>query len=120
MGTVAMKASNLEKVIITRFLEDPAVKPVKRSIDFESVDVVGREFTGVGFVTDFRRAEEMRLFGDDSSMRWGRVGAWLNVSRVETGYIVYVDGGYLTAMEGYTYGEDWPAEVEQVELYDLK
>jgi hypothetical protein len=50
----------------------------------------------------------------------GRVGAWLNVSRVETGYIVYVDGGYLTAMEGYTYGEDWPAEVEQVELYDLK
>jgi hypothetical protein len=61
------------------------VKLVKRSIDFESVDVVGREFTGVGFVTDFRRAEEMRLFGDDSSMRWGGLvpGSMCRESRLD-------------------------------------
>jgi hypothetical protein len=40
--------------------------------------------------------------------------------RDETGYLVYIDDGYVTSVEGYTYGDEWPDQIEQVELYELK
>jgi hypothetical protein len=112
--------SNLEKAVIERFLADPAVKPNKRSVDFEAVNVSSREFTGAGFLTDFQRTDELKLFDESVSLRWGKVGARLNASQTDTGYLVYIDEGYLSMIEGYTYGEDWPVEVEQLEIYDLE
>lgn len=115
-----MKANDLEKAVVGRFLADPAVMPNKLIIDFEVVVVSSRDFTGVGFLTNFQRCEELKLFNDDVSMRWGNVGARLNEAHIDTGYVIYVDEGYLTTVEGFTYGEDvWPEEVTQVELYAL-
>jgi hypothetical protein len=48
------------------------------------------------------------------------VKARLNASKLETGYVVYVDNGYLTTIEGYTYGDDWPESIGSFELYELK
>lgn len=115
-----MRVNNLEKAVVERFLADPAERPNKRSIDFEAVNVRSREFTGAGFITEFQRADELKLFPENISRRWGKIGARLNASLVDTGYLIYIDEGYLTAIEGYTYGEDWPAEIEQVEFYNLK
>jgi len=75
----------------------------------------------VGFMTEFVPSPELKLFDDNASLRWGDVGARLNTARTETGYLVYVDGGQITAVEGYTYGgEAWPGRVESVEWYELK
>lgn len=115
-----MTVSNIEKAVIERFLADPAMRPNRRSINFESVNVRSREFTGAGFITDFQRSDELSLFDESISLRWGKIGARLNASRTDTGYLVYIDKGYLSAIEGYTYGEDWPAEIEQLEIYDLE
>lgn len=54
-----------------------------------------RTLTGVGFFTDFERDEALRLFEDPKSLRWGKVGARLNSNRIEAGFLVYIDGGYL-------------------------
>ena len=62
----------------------------------------------------------MKLFNDGVSLRWGKIGARLNVAKIETGYLVYVDDGYLTAVEGYTYGDEWPNQIDRMELYELK
>jgi hypothetical protein len=75
----------------------------------------------VGFLTEFERSPELKLFDAQASLRWGDIGARLNATRTETGYLVYVDGGYITAVEGYTYsGEKWPTQVESIEWYELK
>jgi hypothetical protein len=66
--------------------------------------VTSRRYTGAGFLTDLDRSEALRLFDEEVSLRAGRVGARLNSNRLETGYLVYIDNGYLTTLEGYTFG----------------
>lgn len=114
-----MKANSLERTVIEKMLADPGVNPIKHTVNFDSVIVIERRFTGVGFFTDFQYSQETKLFDSSVSLRWGKVGARLNESKLETGYLVYVDDGHITTIEGYTYGEDWPKQVEQVEWYTL-
>lgn len=118
--TEPMKATELEQLVIGSMLADHELKPIRATVNFDAVVVGEREFTGVGFLTEFERSEELKLFGADVSLRWGKVGARLNASKTETGCLVYVDGGYVTTIEGYTYGDEWPDQVEQIELYELK
>jgi hypothetical protein len=115
-----MKITELEKIVIERMLVDRTLKPVKLAVDFDRVSIRDREFTGAGFLTEFERSEELKLFDDKTSLRWGKVGARLNASELETGYLIYVDDGFLTTIEGYTYGEEWPHQIEQIDLYELK
>lgn len=112
-----MKPNSLEKTLIEKMLADPEVNPIKHTVNFDSVIVIERRFTGVGFFTDFQYSPETKLFDSSVSLRWGKVVARLNESKLETGYLVYVDDGYLTTIEGYTYGEDWPEQVEKIEWY---
>ena len=113
-----MKLTELEKSVIESMLADVALSPT-RVLRTDAVVVLDRELTGAGFITELRRSPELKLFGDSASMRWGRVGARLNAAKIETSYLLYVDDGYLTTVEGYTYGEEWPSSIEEIELYEL-
>lgn len=115
-----MKTIELESLVIRSLLADPELKPIRSNVNFDSVVVSDRELTGGGFLTEFLRSLELRLFESDVSLRWGKVGARLNASKIETGYLVYVDDGYVTSVEGYTYGDAWPNQIDQIELYELK
>jgi hypothetical protein len=114
-----MKATELEKAVIERMLADRELRPIRSTVDFEKVTVSDREFTGAGFLTEFERSQELKLFDDGVSLRWGQVGARLNASKIETAYLVYIDDGYLTGVEGYTYGDEWPNQIDRMELYEL-
>jgi len=114
-----MKLTKLEKQVIATMIADPGVAAARAAPNFEDVIVTAREFTGVGFLTELERSENLRIFNEDVTFRWGKVGARLNASATESGYVVYVDDGYITGVEGYTYGETWPSSVEEFELYEL-
>ena len=115
----ALKLTELEIFVLECMLADDEVQPHTRELHPEAVIVIDRKFTGVGFLADLQQSPELKLFDDGVSMRWGKVGARLNAKKIETGFLVYVDDGYLTTIEGYTYGEEWPAKVEEVEFYTL-
>ena len=115
-----MKITQLEVEIIRRFLADRDLDLSKRTVVAGEVNVLDRSFSGIGFMTEFEKTNAMRVFEDSRSLRWGKVGARLNANRVETGYLVYVDDGYVTALEGYTYGGlEWPSKVNEIECYDF-
>lgn len=114
-----MKLTDIEESVLGHMLADNTLPPRRGELHAEAVVVVDREFTAVGFLTELQRSPQLKLFDDEVSMRWGGVGARLNAAKIETGYLVYVDTGYVTAIEGYTYGDEWPAKVEQVEFYTL-
>jgi hypothetical protein len=116
---MSMKVSPIERAVIEAMLADRDLKPVLLTVDFDAVTVIDREFSGVGFLTECERSDVLKLFGNDVFLRWGNVGARLNASKLETGYIVYVDNGYVTGVEGFTYGEPWPDVVKEFELYEL-
>ena len=50
-------------------------------------------------------------------MRWTKASARLGPTQVETGYVIYVDNGYVTAIEAHTYGESWPTEIWPLNFY---
>lgn len=114
-----MRATELEKAVIENMLADRELRPLRSTVNFDEVTVSDREFTGAGFLAEFERSQHLKLFDDGVSLRWGKVGARLNASKVETAYLVYVDDGYLTTVEGYTYGDEWPIQIDRVELYEL-
>lgn len=115
------RLNGLERAVLEKFLTDKDLSALMSRVDLDAVKVAKRSLTGVGFFADFERNEALHVFGDMRSVRWGKVGARLNAERIETGYLVYVDKGYLTGLEGYTYGgQEWPDEITDVEVYDLK
>jgi len=114
-----MQPNSLEKSVVEKLLADTSVKPTRASVRWNAVSVKSRSMTGAGFLTEFEPSPELKAFADEVSLRWGKVGARLNVARTESGYLVYVDGGLISAVEGYTYGEEWPNEVDSIEWYEL-
>lgn len=115
-----MNVTNLERAIVAWLLLDPKLQPLRSDVNFAKINVVARDFTGVGFLTHFEPSEETKLFEDRVKLRWGQVGARLNSPKIETAYVVYVDNGYLKTIEGYTYGDDWPDPIDSIELYELQ
>jgi len=115
-----MLPTDLERTLVEKMLADVTLEPAKRSVQWDAVNVRDRSFTGAGFMTEFDCSAELKLFPVEVSLRWGNVGARINASRIETGYLVYVDGGQITAVEGYTYGDEWPSTIDSVEWYELK
>ncbi|AKU92477.1 hypothetical protein [Vulgatibacter incomptus] len=115
-----MKATELEQKVIERMLADRGLNPLRSRVDFASVEVLDRWFSGVGFMAEFVDSEELQVFDAEVSLRWGDVGARLNSERIETGYLVYVDAGRVSTIEGYTYGDEWPEQVEKFELYEIR
>ncbi len=114
-----MSTESLESAVISRMLDDPELSPCLRSLDPLSLVMSERNFSQVGFITSFARTSGTKLFGDDISMRWGKVIVRIN-SEIDVDFVVYVDDGYLTGIEGCTFGgELWPSEIEAFELTDL-
>lgn len=47
------------------------------------------------------------------------IGAKIN-GNIEVGFFIHVEDGYLRKIEGYTFSEDWPEEIDSVEFFEIK
>jgi hypothetical protein len=113
-----MNLNKLEKMIIIQFLTRKDVSIQDENAFFSDLSIENREFTGVGFITELNQSEKLKIDVNGESYKWGDLGAKLNFS-VDTGYLIYVENGYISAIEGYTYAEDWPENIEQIEIYTI-
>lgn len=112
--------TSLEAAVIKRMLEDPQLAPTRRTVDPSlSLVVEERSMTGAGFITSFVQNTAGQLFGDGVSMRWGETLGRLN-AKVDVDFVMYVDDGFLTGLEGVTFGgEPWPSVVTDFELMEM-
>ncbi len=110
----------LETAVINRMLADPQLSPRCRALDLSNPLVVEeRNLDEVGFITTIARNGAAKLFADDVSLRWGEVAGRLN-SEVDVDFVVYVDHGFVNAVEGVTFGgELWPSSVKEFELTEI-
>lgn len=72
---------------------------------------IRREMSGVGFFTHFDVPAEAPRLKHCASLRFGDVTAELEGLQHGTGFVLFVDGGLLTMLEGYTYDEAWPPAI---------
>jgi len=107
--------NEIEKEIIKSFLKINNFNEDFYGKAFESLEVMNRRMTGVGFYTDLvtnKAFKEERL----KSLRWTKAGALLN-HNLKVGFLVYVDEFKINCIEGFTYGDTaWPKKITSFEM----
>lgn len=84
---------------------------------YENLKVIKRTYTGVGFYTEFNLKEKSFNEDEDLSIKIGNIGANLKGLKNGAGFILYIENGEITMLEGYSYDEMWPESEEIEDLY---
>ena len=116
-----MNANIFEKDLIIKFFELRQIysKPSYELLD--KVEVLSRDYTGVGFYTSFEKHECLKVADSKINYIWAYMGAFLNKEKINVGFVFYIKDGYLEMIEGYSYGEQtWPDHIESYDIFELR
>ncbi len=80
------------------------------------IQVSSREMTGVGFYTEFEVTPDAPRILGRPAFKLGDVNGTAGNVRNGIGFLLYVKDGVLSMLEGYTYDEPWPSEVQGLKL----
>lgn len=108
--------TNFERAVMEKLLEgeDEVLSILREQLEVIVVDK--RELTGVGFYTTFSVPENARCLRARPSFKFGDVIAKIPELNHGAGFLLYVEGGALHMLEGYTYDEPWPQLVHSFGL----
>jgi len=112
-----MQLMPLEREVLEKLLagEHPVLEALRRQL--ASISVVEREQTGSGFFTKLSTIPSAAAAQvQTSSLRFGDIEATMDGLSHGAGFVLYVDDGRLTMLEGYSYEEPWPEHVEKFSL----
>lgn len=93
--------------------DHPALAVLRRQM--ASVVVSRREFTGVGFLTDFLVGDAPRL--GQARLQLGDVGATAPGLRNGIGFVLFVENGAIATIEAHTYDEPLPDDLCECALF---
>jgi len=79
---------------------------------FSSAEVRSREFTGVGFYTYFRPDVNMPKVEGKQAFQFGDLKVDLQGVKAGVGFVLFIKNGYLDFLEGYTYDDPWPGDID--------
>jgi hypothetical protein len=102
---------------VTRMLlagDDEALVVLREQI--QQAEVLSRKWTGVGFFTEFLIPSTVTRLVGCSSFKLGDVDGTASNIKDGLGFLLYISDGYISMLEGYTYGDSWPNEVEGLQL----
>jgi hypothetical protein len=78
--------------------------------------VTQRKMTGVGFFTRFSIPDFVPKLGG-TGFEIGDVSADINGLERGAGFVLFVRNGQIDTLEGYTYDEPWPQNIDRFRLY---
>ena len=106
----------LEKAVLEKLLErrGEPFDTLRRQVSCASVSK--REFSGVGFFTEFALPASVQVARDVADMTIGDVGAEIPGLEHGAGFVLFIRGGLVTMLEGYTYDEKWPENTDEFKL----
>jgi hypothetical protein len=110
------KLTELERAVILKLLnaDEPAFGVLRAQV--ETLNVSEREFTGVGFYTELNVPETVTRISANATFKIGDVDAEIKGLKHGAGFLLYVEVGALAMLEGYTYDEKWPSQIESFSL----
>jgi hypothetical protein len=76
------------------------------------------DLSDVGFMIEFKKVDKLVVFDNRESFTGGDIGMKLN-GNIDVGFVVYVEEGYLSALECYTYGTELPREIVSFKPYKM-
>ncbi|MBB6100039.1 hypothetical protein HNR42_003504 [Deinobacterium chartae] len=106
--------SSLELKVVAQILSEEASQYPELERQMATLVVQSREYTGTGVFINFRQPDPNARCGScPDSMRLGQeVAAHLGSNKIMAGFVLYVESGEITTLEGFTYGEAWPEDAD--------
>jgi hypothetical protein len=113
---VAQELNGLENAVIEMLLrgDDPVLKTL--SMQLRASHVTSRRYTGAGFFTNFTVPDDVAQVPGKDSFAFGDVIAEIASLQHGAGFLLFVKGGKLSILEGFSYDEPWPAHTEDFTL----
>ncbi len=105
---------NIEKAVLEKFLTIQSESHQEHP-SLSDIAVSDRTFTGGGFITDFCTLNILRIGPRQESYQFSDISATINAD-IDTGYVIYIENGYIKTLEGFTYEADWPDHVASIRL----
>jgi hypothetical protein len=99
----------LELAVLTMLLDGSHPLLTRLRDQIPRLSVVSRELSGVGFFTHFAVLTPHDAVPE--SLAFGDVEATIEGLRNGAGFVLFVTGGAISMLEGYTYDEPWPEMV---------
>ena len=108
--------SSLENAVLTKLLdgEHPVLETLRAQL--ESCEIESRDCTGVGIYLNFHVLSEAPILRGIADFHIGDVIADIPGLSRGAGFVLFVKGGRLSFLEGYSYGEPWPQAIDQYRL----
>ncbi|HZN94287.1 MAG TPA: hypothetical protein VFB81_16350, partial [Myxococcales bacterium] len=111
-GLNELEAAVLDKILAG---DEPAFSPLREQR--RRLRVSKRELTGVGFFTEFEIPPDAPRLAVAGPIRFGDVLAEIEGLTHGAGFVLFIDDGLLTMLEGYSNGnESWPGEISSFRL----
>jgi len=89
--------------------EDEALSLLRQQA--KQARVSSRKMTGVGFYIEFVVPPEVPRVSGRPTFKLGDVNGTADNVKHGLGFLLYVEEGTLSMLEGYTYDDPWPDEV---------
>lgn len=112
---VIVGLTELEQAVLDKLVEGdhPVLATIRQQLS--QARLTKREHTGVGFYCDFEvEGNAPAVVGD---FQIGDVHAELEGLAHGAGFVLFIRGGRISMLEGYTYDEPWP---ERIRGFSLK
>ena len=107
--------NEFEQAVLEKLLAgDHPVLAVLRA-QAQAARLASREYTGAGFFLSFDVPPDASLL-PTKDFHFGDVNAVVDGLRYGAGFVVFVRGGRLDTLEGYSYEEPWPKEIRGFKL----
>jgi hypothetical protein len=113
-----MNFLEFENEVMFRILNEEDTTPDKRLVEqYKIAEITDRAFTGRGFFTHYKVPDEKYRLDDNLNDTLGNIGVKINCLQHGVGFVLFIKNGFISCLEGYTYGEEWLGEIESYELF---
>ncbi len=98
--------------------DDPTLEGLRHQ--YLNSNVKKRQFTGAGFFTNFSVKDGIEPVAKGKTFQIDDIDASMGSAEGAIGFILFVEKGYLSMLEGYTLSSDvWPDDYSDVSLVYL-
>ena len=101
-----------ERIIITDIIDQYPEYKEKLQSQFEKISVQRREIHTYGFSTYYTVTAVAETLGEDVNLQLGEHQWEVNDLDYGSDYILWIKNGRISCLEGFTYNEPWPKEIQ--------
>jgi hypothetical protein len=106
-----------EHAVMQQLLEEETLINRLLREQYKKARVVKREFTGVGFFTNFEIPNNVLRITEPVERGYGNVICDINGIKDFGGFVLFIEKGVMTCLEGYTFYDEWPVVITSYNLH---